>query len=159
MRRIFFMLSIIILVTGCSQMMNTPVKQVEKLLYKYQSYDKQIEEQLNSNIVEFGFNSEEGTAYLKAMKRQYSNITYEVKEDEIDGNVALVEVEIKVYDFAKVLEDTTKDLDITKLNKMIDTKEKKTYQITFYLTRVDEVWSIDGLNDEIKEKLQGLYLN
>ena len=39
------------------------------------------------------------------MKKQYQNLTYTIKDEEIDGDTAIVKVEIEVYDFNKAMNE------------------------------------------------------
>ena len=48
MKKIILFISIIIVLTGCGNLMNTPTKQVEELFSKYQSYDNDIENELDT---------------------------------------------------------------------------------------------------------------
>ena len=156
MKKILILIILLVL-TGCNDMMNTPTKRVEELLYKYQTFNKQIEEELKTSLTNTTMTKEENDLYIKAMKRQFNNLTYEIKEELIDGNVAVVKTEVKVYNFANALnsDKTT----IQKINTLLKETKKKTYQLTINLSNVDDIWVIDGLSEEVKLKLQGLYTN
>ena len=46
-----------------------------------------------------------------------------------------------------------------KIGKMKDMKEKVTYTITFTLTKKDDMWSLDDINDIDRQKIHGIYDN
>ena len=92
----------IILLAGCS-MDNTPTKRVEKFLDNYTSNNEtvlgQLKEMVDSDSL---MTDEQKTTYSDIMKRQYKDMTYEIKDEVIDGNNATVTAEIEVYDYYKV---------------------------------------------------------
>lgn len=47
-------------------------------------------------------NEDQKNTYSDIMKRQYEDLTYEIKDEVIDGDNATVTVEIEVYDYYKV---------------------------------------------------------
>ena len=40
---------------------------------------------------------------------------------------------------------------------MKDIKERVKYTIEFYVTKKNNVWIVDSLNDEVREKIHGIY--
>ena len=97
----------IILSIGCSQMMNTPTKQVEEFLNKYQTMDDKVMKQLDEVIDSAGtMTKEQKEKYRELMKNQYKNLTYKIKDDTEDGDEATVEVEIEVYDYITAIKNS-----------------------------------------------------
>jgi len=91
---------------GCENLSNTPIKKTEELLKKYQTLDNDVISDLNYVVDnEVTFSETQKEEYIKIMKKHYQNMTYEIKDDETDGNKAEVEVEIEVTDFNKVLKE------------------------------------------------------
>lgn len=92
----------IILLAGCS-MDNTPTKRVEKFLDNYTSNNEtvlgQLKEMIDSDSL---MTDDQKSVYSDIMKRQYKDMTYEIKDEVIDGNNATVTAEIEVYDYYKV---------------------------------------------------------
>lgn len=184
MKRInIFMVLILccIMLVGCGNVMNTPTKKVESLLSKYQTQDKEVVEQLSSVVNEAGgLTDEQQEKYRNLMKRQYQNMSYKIKDEVEDGSKATVTVELQVFDYGKAIAnsetylannrsefivdndsdsdtiDSTKYMDY-KIKSMEDTNEKVTYTISFTLTKVDDEWKINDLNDIDRLKLHGLY--
>lgn len=104
MKKIVIILSLflfLLLVTGCGADMNTPTGKVEEFLGKYQMMDSEVLTQLDNVISnDVTMNDEQKKDYKSLMEKQYQNLSYKIKEEEIDGNTASVLVEIEVYDYA-----------------------------------------------------------
>lgn len=177
MKRLFILICGLFLVAGCDQMMNTPTKQVENFLSKYQTLDNKVIEQLDEVIDSAGtMTSEQKEKYRELMKKQYKNLSYKIKDDTEDGNEATVEVEIEVYDYATAIENaetfflTNKDeflndaLEVDdvkfmdyKLEQMDTVKDKVKYTINFVLEKDDKEWELEDITDIDRQKLHGLY--
>ena len=91
----------ILLFTGCETTKNTPSKKVEEFLGRYQSMDSGVLTQLD-NVVseETTMSDEQKKEYKSLMEKQYQNLSYKIKNEEINDDTATVEVEIEVYDYA-----------------------------------------------------------
>jgi len=102
MKKILATLSVILLlVCGCSNMMNTPTKKVEEFLGKYQSMDSEVLAQLDKVVSsDTTMSDSQKEDYRSLMEKQYQNLSYKVKDERIDGNNAEVDVEIEVFDYA-----------------------------------------------------------
>ena len=101
MKKIFVCLLLIAMfITGCGSAMNTPTKKVEELLGRYQSMDSEVLSQLE-DVVESDttMNEDQKKEYRSLMEKQYQNLSYKIKDEEIDGDNATVLVEIEVYDY------------------------------------------------------------
>ena len=107
MKKIFITLIAILLLTGCNTLDNTPTKQVEVFLNKYQTLDKEVLNDLDSAVAEeMNFNTEQRSKYKNLMKKHYQNMTYEIKDAEENGDEATVTVEIEVTDYSKTIAST-----------------------------------------------------
>ena len=96
-------------------MFNTPTKKVEMFFQNYQTLSKDVVEQLNKVVnEEENFNADQRLAYKELMKKHYQELTYEIKDEKIDGNKATVTVEIEVTDYSKTLKDADKYLENNK---------------------------------------------
>ena len=109
------------------------------------------------------------------MKNHYKNLTYEIKDELIDGDNASVTAQIEVYDYYKTENDaikyTTENSDEFtvngvydaakvmkyKIDKMNTTKDRVTYTVIFSLRKIDEQWTIEKLSNEDLEKIHGIY--
>ena len=185
MKRILLGLSFIVLfIVGCTNTMNTPTKRVEELLGKYQKLDSAVLAQLDNVIAEdTTMTDEQKKEYRSLMEKQYQNLSYKIKGEEITGDDASVDVEIEVLDYATSINesrkyysehrDEFKDEDIDKTETVIDdnTKyidykikelknvtDKKKYDITFNLVKdKNNNWKLEDISDIDRKKIHGLY--
>ena len=155
----------IFLLIGCS-MSNTPTSKVEDLLSKYQRLDADISNGIDSILQEQDLTDENRERYRKLLEDQYKNMSYEIKDEKIDGNNASVIVEIEVLDYKGSINDlsfdssiyTKESYDNEKLSRLEDTKNKVTYTLELYLTKDDEgIWKLNALTNEEIKKIQGMY--
>ena len=95
MKKLLCALLIILFLTGCNNLMNTPTKKVEYLLSKYQSTDEDVLNQLDETLLTDAILSvEQKDRYKNIIKKQYQDLTYMIKDEAIDGKTAVLEVEI-----------------------------------------------------------------
>ena len=199
----------VILLSGCS-MDNTPTKKVENFLDSYRNQDETVVNQLKDMVdMDNLMNEDQKNTYSDIMKRQYEDLTYEIKDEVIDGDNATVTVEIEVYDYYKVnqeaqnyynenpnefqddaetddssdglledakegVEDIVDDVEDTaedavdaltgdakyveyRLGKLQEAKDRVKYTIDFTLTKVDDVWTLNEIDDTTRQKIHGLY--
>ena len=178
---IYFLIGIsIINLVGCGMVENTPTKQVEAFLSRYQTLDKAVLDDLDAVLEkDKSFNSDQKEEYRDIMKEHYKDLTYEVKDEVIDGNNATVPVEIEVTDYSKVLAeaeeyrknnedkftDENGNYDESKFNdyrlkKMKETKDKVKYTLELTLTKNEnDKWEMDNLTTADEQKLNGTYIS
>ena len=156
---------ILALLIGCT-MGNTPTATVENLFMKYQRFDDDIERSVNKILDEQNMTTENRDRYYKLLEKQYRNLTYEIKDEKIDDNKAIVIVEIEVIDYKKYINDLTFDsnlytkdsFDNEKLNRLENADEKVIYTLELTLTKdEDNMWKLDALTNEETKKIQGMY--
>lgn len=171
------LLLLILFLTGCNDMMNTPTKRVEEYLGKYQTHDKEVLTQLNNVVTkdETLKTDEHRKKYTELMKKQYQNLSYKIKDETINGESATVTVEIEVFDYYSASykatkyigshqEEFTKDnktdeikVMTYKLDQMMRTMDKVKYTVEFNLTKKENKWTMDNVSSATKEKIQGMY--
>ena len=153
------------LLIGCS-MSNTPTSKVEELLSKYQRLDNDISMGINSVLDEQNLTDIHKERYRKLLEDQYKNLSYEIKDEIIDGDTATVIVEIEVIDYKKAINDLTFDsmlytkdsFDEEKLDRLEEAKDKVTYTLELTLTKDTEgTWKLNALTNEQIKKIQGMY--
>lgn len=174
---IYIFLSLILLVgCSCSFLTNTPTKKVEELLNKYRTLDEDITNQIDTVTSDASYTASQKEIYRDIIKKQYKDLTYEIKDETVDGDEATVEVEIEVYDLnksinkAEAYRDTNpndlKDNNGTfsdnlyidyKLDLMKKEKERVKYTISFTLVKIDDEWNLDDLTETQREKIHGIY--
>ena len=197
----------IVLLSGCT-MDNTPTKKVEKFLDSYKNQDETVLNQLKDMVdTDSLMDDTQKETYQDIIKKQYKDMSYEIKDETIDGDTATVTAEIEVYDYYKINKDAedyynknpdefksvtgngivddaknaTEDIiegakDATKdakdavtgtnsdskfveyrLDKLKDAKDRVKYTIDFKLTKVDNVWTLNDIDDTTRQKIHGLY--
>ena len=147
-------------------MSNTPTSKVEEVLMKYQRLDNDIKTAIDNVLDEQNFNNSHKERYRKLLENQYKNMTYEIKEERIDGNTATVITEIEVLDYKNAISDLTFDstiytkesYDEEKLNRLENTSSKVTYTMELTLTKdEDDIWHLNALTNEQIKKIQGMF--
>lgn len=196
-KKILFLSSLVIFsmfIVGCGMKdMESPTSVVEGFLGKYQSMDSSVLAQLDSVISnDNSMNDDQKKDYKTLMERQYQNLSYKIKDEQIDGDVATVVAEVEVFDYASsintsreyfkehqdefksddswnndlenengevvggVIDNLASFIDF-KIKELKDVTDKTKYDITFYLSKKDDKWILDDLNDSDREKIHGLF--
>ena len=177
MKKIFiisFTIFSILLSAGCIGLMG-PSEKVDNMLSKYVKLDKTIMDELNDYIDKQELNEEEKARYKNIIKKEYSTIEYKIIKETINNNMAEVEVEITVLDLygaskeaedylyenpSKFYRDGTYDSHLFidyKLSIMEKYNETKNYTIYITLSRHDDIWYIEELDNNTLEKIHGIY--
>lgn len=181
MRKYVYIAFILLLVLcGCEMNLNnTPTKQAEIFLGKYQTLHKDVLDDLNRVVVEDElFNSDSREEYRSIMKKHYQDLEYEIKEEKIDGDKATVTVQIEVNDYTKIqdkinsalLDDDTifydenGDYDYNsylkyRLNLMKNNKDRIQYILELTFTKIDKKWVINPLTEDDMDKINGIYVS
>lgn len=88
------------LLVGCDNTMNTPTSKVEEFLGKYQKLDKKVLTELDDVInKDENMNDDQRKEYKIILEKQYQNLSYKIKNEDIEGDSATVDVEIEVLDY------------------------------------------------------------
>ena len=149
MRKIRILLLLFIFIAlGCENIMNTPTSKVKSFISEYQNLNPKVVKELD-NIISKNteLNKKEKEEYKKLLERQYQNLSYKIKDEDIEDNNATVLVEIEVFNYK----------DYLNIKKMKEIDEKIRYEITFYLYKENGIWKIEELNEEDLEKIHGLF--
>ena len=177
MKKVLTLCVCLFLLVGCGKTMNTPKKQVEMFLAKYQTLDAEVLSDLDKVVTqETTFNETERTTYKDIMKKHYQDLTYDIKSEEIDGDNATVKVEVEVTDYSRALSQADQDLqnnpeqfnDDTgtydphkfndhRLKLLKDSTERVKYTLDLTLSKVEDKWQLDQLSDTEQDKLNGTY--
>lgn len=174
MKKFLLSLVFIIILTGCGnfEIGNTPSRKVEDYLNKYQTLDKNVIDDLTTVVDNEGtIDSNEREEYIEFMKKHYQDLTYEIMDETIDGDNAIVVTQITVRDYSKVVNivekerdaiDGQKDAELIsfssyRLDELKKAKDTVTYTINFTLTKKDNKWVIEQPSNEDLNKINGLY--
>lgn len=155
---------------GCDMKMNnTPTKQAEIFLGRYQTLHKEVLADLDEQINNSNFlNNTEKEDYRSIMKKHYQDLEYEIVDEKIDGNKATVIVSIEVNDYTNVESKLRKLLDeligedsksITRhrIDIMKGSKDRIKYTLELTFTKENNKWVIDPLTSENMDKINGIY--
>lgn len=168
MKKILGIFVFLLFLVGCS-LSNSPTSKVEELFNKYQTLDNDIRSQINDVLETETLTDSQRDRYQKLIEMQYRNLAYEVKNERIDGNTAIITTEIEVTDFKKAINETNseyqkmtnytvEDYNNTKLERLEKTKEKVTYTIDFEVKKdKNDNWKLASLDNETIKKLQGMF--
>lgn len=174
-KKILLIVLSILFLTGC-MMSNTPTSKVEALLNKYNSNDEAIVSELKDYLDGKELSKDLKEKYQEVYLKQFSDLKYEVKDEVIDGDNAVVTAQVTVYDFYKTEMNSNNYLtehrdefyndegiydkekfEKYKLDELEKTNEKIDYTIDFNLKKVDGEWTVDNLTQEQLEKIHGVY--
>ena len=177
MKKIFAIFICVLLLCGCDNINNTPIKQVESFFNKYQTLDSDVLDDLDRVIAEESmFDTLAREEYREVIKDQYKSLTYEIKDEFVEGDEATVTAEITVKDYNKVLSEVRayKNSNISEfqdesgnysavkysnyvIEKLKDAKDKVTYTVELKLTKINDKWTINTLDEETEDKILGIY--
>ena len=170
MKKIILIIIISIFIYGCDNMMNTPSKTVENFIGKYQKLDKTVLKELENMISKDNeMTKKEKLEYKSLLEKQYQNLSYKIKSEEVEKRNAIIMVEIEVFDYNnainkaknyyltdndEVKKESFSSYKIKEMKKVVD---KKKYEIVFYLRKNNGMWEIDNLSEEDLLKIHGLF--
>jgi len=178
MKKRFWLIGLILLVfvVGCSAMANTPTARVEELLRRYQNHSQSIIIELGDFLDSLNLDPNDRQDYHDIYLRQYRDLEFEVKNEVIDGDNAIVTVQIKVYDYHRAeininnfiannpddFLDENGNFSSTKafrhrIDELMRITDRIEYTIDFTLTRVNDEWVVDTLTTEMLEKIHGTF--
>ena len=151
-------------------------KYLKKYLDNYKNLDDKVLVDMKNVIDKENLNEENSKKYEDILKKQYTDLSYEITNEDYNGDEATITVKVNVYDLYKAQKDATtylaenpnefKDEDgkydaekfITyKLDKMKETNEKTSYTIDFYVVNTSDGWTVSSLSNSDIEKLHGIY--
>lgn len=177
MKKLLLILAVFLLV-GCEKdMNNTPTKRVEVFLSNYQSLSEEVQAKIASDVDEMpNLTEEEKKSYTDLWKKHYQNLTYEVKDEKIDGDDAIVTVEIEVTDYSKIIANANQRLTDNpeefqdeignylpskfndyKLEAMKGTSDKVKYTLELNVKKIEKKWVLQDLSEDEYLKLSGMY--
>lgn len=176
MKKILLGLSILILSACTLGKSITPKERVKDFLDKYKNQDSEVMNDLEETVSS-EYSGEFKERYKTLMINQYKDLDYKITDEIIDGNNAIVSVDITVYDYSNALtnasdylkdhekefyKDDNKTIDNDKfldykLGLLEKVTDKKTYSIDFSLTKDENDWKLDSLSDADIKKIHGIY--
>ena len=173
---------IVVLITlvlfGCN-LSNTPSREVEKYLDNFINLSDEVRMDIDSKASVESLSGENKETYKEALIRQYENMKYEIKDESINNNNAIVKAYVTVFDYFKI-DNTSKEYmnnhieefnDINgifdnerynsyRLGELLKAKDTTTYEVTFNLNKDSNGnWILENPSRETLEKINGFYTN
>ncbi len=103
----FIVALMVILLSACTLgAATTPREKVSEFLDKYKNQNEDILSQLDETIDSQINDEDQKSRYRTLMTNQYKNMEYEIKDEIIEDDNAVVEVEITVYDYASSIKNS-----------------------------------------------------
>lgn len=161
----YSLLLLIFICFGC-ELNNTPTSKVDELFNKYQMVDDDITLGITNVLDEQNYNETQRKRYRTLLENQYRNLSYEIKDEKVDGDEAIVTVEIEVLDYKKTISNLTYDSSTLsleeynnkKLDLLEDVKDKVLYTLEINLNKDnDGNWKVEALSNADLKKIQGMY--
>lgn len=175
-RFVIVLVAIVLFMTGCALMADTPSNAVKEYLNRYRDNDTVVVNELNEYLNTEDMDDDTKEEYRKVYLRQYSNLKYDIKDETVNGDEATVEVQITVFDYYKTNSlsgdyytansqeflDDNGDLDLTKyvsykIDRLVETTDTVDYTLTINLAKVDGDWEVQPLSLDDLNKLHGTY--
>ena len=151
--RKFFWVLLLLLFGGCN-LSNNPNSVVEDYLGRYQMLDDSIDIDYRDLVGDVNINNSDIDVFNYYIKKQYRNMSYDIKETSIDGDKAKVTVEVEVYNYKDAINNSDYNAILTSLTSV---KDKVVYTVNFNLRYRDDKWEIGNISKEVKSKLLGIY--
>lgn len=179
MKKIILIIITMLVLCGCANLNNTPTKKVEKFLNNYQTLNSDVLDDLNNTLdKDTTLSNDMKEKYRDFMKKHYQDLTYEIKNETINGDTAEVDAEITVRDYSDVVgnaesyridnkdkfNDDNGNYDVNlftqyRLEKLKEVKKTSTYTIKFNLIKKNDTWKLEELSKEDISKINGLYMS
>ena len=176
MKKILLITLFGVLLVGCSK--STARGAVEAFLDEYRNLSASIIGDMDDVVdSEENLNDEQKDKYRDILRKQYTDLTYEVISEDYNDDTALVETKITVYDLGKAQENASKYLnehseefydesnnyDLSKfLDYKLDLMQKNTDTITYTINfnvekNEDGIWQVSDVSQSDLEKIHGIY--
>ena len=161
----YSLLLLVFICFGC-ELNNTPTSKVDELFNKYQMVDDDITLGITNVLDEQNYNETQRKRYRTLLENQYRNLSYEIKDEKVDGDEAIVTVEIEVLDYKKTISNLTYDSSTLsleeynnkKLDLLEDVKDKVLYTLEINLNKDnDGNLKVEALSNADLKKIQGMY--
>lgn len=175
MKKILLGLLVLTLCACTLNIAGDPKDKVKEFLDMYKNQDSSVISDLE-DIISSEYKEENKERYKNLMINQYKDMEYDITDEIIEDDEAIVTVDIKVYDYSKAIEysnnylvnhkeEFLKDDEIDqekytkyKLDELEKVSDKKTYTINFILNKKDNEWVVSPLSNSDIEKIHGLYI-
>jgi len=165
----YLLLLIVLFLFGCGKSM-TPRSAVDEFFSKYIKLDDAIVDQLNSYVKAEGLTEEQEEVYKKVLRREYTNLEYDIVSEETNGDETIVNVKVKVFDLYKAQKEAMEyyknnpkmfksndEFMDYKLDKMSTITDKHEYDMVLTVVKDNDGYRVKQLNNSDLEKIHGMY--
>ncbi len=175
MKKFIAVLLTVLLLSGCG-LTNTPTAKVKAFLNNYNNLSDDVVADLETKVEAENISDENKNVYKDVLRRQYKDMKYEIKDENIDGDKATVKVKITVYDLYKIDKDTVNYMNNNagefmdengmysenifnkyRIGEMLKTNNTVDYEVEFYLNKINDEWVVETPDRIVLEKIHGLY--
>lgn len=179
MKKILFCLMFLLcsfLLVGCGEEM-TPTEAVRDYMEGYVTLDDSVINQLNDYVKSNEtLTDKQRDVYKEILRKQYSSLTYDIKNEKIEGNTAYVELKINVKDLYKIQKETNEYYEQNKdefndddglynvalfvdyqLDKMKAAVDTVSYDLEVKVVKNAGDWDVTQLSNSDLEKIHGIY--
>lgn len=176
MKKLSLILITLVAAVGCACTMTKASDAVKEYLGKYNNHDSEILVELDELVKEENLTEEQAESYKDLMKKQYTDLKYEIVNETYNGDEAIVTTKITVYDLYKAQQDAEdykeehteefqddnaiydamKFLEY-KIEQMTKTDKTVEYTIDFKVIKENGKWVLDNVSTEDLEKIHGIY--
>ena len=155
MKKVFLALFVILLSACTLGAATTPKQKVSEFLDKYKNENSDIIEDLVNTIKNDIKVADHQERYKTLMTKQYKNMKYEIKDEIIEDNNAVVEAEITVYDYGSAIKKANEYLnshpDEFKKEDKTTAKEEDTVTTNEKSDETDNITATDYDEDKFME--------
>ena len=156
MKKIFLALFVILLSACTLGAATTPKQKVSEFLDKYKNENSDIIEDLVNTIKNDIKVADHQERYKTLMTKQYKNMKYEIKDEIIEDNNAVVEAEITVYDYGSAIRKANEYLnshpdEFKKEDKTTAKEEEDTVTTNEKSDETDNITATDYDEDKFME--------
>ena len=175
--QLLLIVSIFIFTTGCTSNKSTAQDAVKVFLDQYNNLNSSVLTDLENIIKEEDFNEEQKDLYRDIIKKQYSDMVYEVESESYNGNDAIVKTKVTVYDLYKVQNEVNNYMHNNqnefvnnegvfdnnlylnyRLKEMNKVTDRVDYTIDFRVKKDKSGnWMVQELDNSDLEKIHGIY--
>ncbi len=165
------------LLTGCSLRNDTAKDATKEFLDQYKNLSASVLTGLEEVVEKESLTDSQKDIYRDILKKQYSDLSYEIVEETYENDLAYVKVKLKVYDLYKAQSEAAKYLNSNmdefkdennnysdklyldyKLDKMKKMNDKVEYTIELTCQKNDKgKWQVNDLSQADLEKIHGIY--
>lgn len=176
MKKLGLILITLIAAVGCACTMTKASDAVKEYLGKYNNHDAEVLVELDELVKDENLTDKQAESYKKLMKKQYTDLKYEIVDETYNGDEATVTTKITVYDLYNAQKEAEKYKDKNKsefqddnavydaakfleykIEQMTNTNKTVEYTIDFKVIKKDGKWVLNEVSTEDLEKIHGIY--